>query len=173
MQAGGGLTVSKLCVYGQNVTMAMISMTNQESISRDVTFPALVTGICCVAGGFLVVILGTHEPITVQFAALVVCVGFGIILGALGTRATGKWLGWTIAGGGAISFPLLLLFHFYLSPGFTKLGRIEISHPDYSKVSELRIIDGHQPLYAYRDATTKSVQFIMLTDKFTNPRVYI
>jgi len=137
---------------------------------------AIVTGGLCIIGGFLTVLLGTREPITVHFALAVVSLGFAIILGAFGTRATGHFslFGvWTVVGPGAIAFALIFVLEFFLKPGFTKLGRIEISHPDYFKVADLRIIDGQQPLYEYRDSTTKSMHFIMLKEKFMNPRVYI
>jgi hypothetical protein len=105
--------------------------------------------MCCVVGGFLVVVLGTREPIAVNFAALAVCVGFGIVLGAFGTRAAGHWGVWTIAGPGATAIVLLLVLESYLKPGFTKFGRIE---GDFSQVADLRIVDNH-PLYEYRDPT--------------------
>ena len=39
---------------------------------------------------------------------------------------------------GAMAFLLICVLVSYLKPGFTKFGRIEISHPDYSKVADLR-----------------------------------
>jgi hypothetical protein len=118
-----------LCVYGQNVTMAMILMMNQASVSHDPIFPAIITGIACVAVGFLPIlgIIGTTTPVAVHFAAMSVSVGFGIMLGAFGTRARGHWGAWTIAGPGAVAIILLGFLEYRLQPGVAKFGRIESS----------------------------------------------
>jgi hypothetical protein len=97
-----------------------------------------------------------------------VCVGFGIILVAFGTRAAGHW-GFWVTGPGAMAIVLLWLLESYLKPGFTKFGRIE---GDLSRVADLRIVDDH-PLYEYRDPTTRSMQFIMLKDRFMHPRISV
>jgi peptidoglycan/LPS O-acetylase OafA/YrhL len=101
------------------------------------------------AVALLIIVQVTREPIVVTFAAGTLAVGFALILGAFGTWAKGHFthLGWvwTVGGPGAMAFLLFCGLESYLKPGFTKFGRIEISHPDYSKVADFRIIDGRQP----------------------------
>ncbi len=42
---------------------------------------------------------------------LTLCVGFGLVLSGLGAQASGRWRGWTIAGGGASAMVLYLLLY--------------------------------------------------------------
>jgi hypothetical protein len=94
-------------------------MANQESISRDLVFPALVMGISCVVVGFLPIlgIIGAGTPIAVHFAALSVCVGFAIMLGAFGTRAHIHQAAWTIVGPGAVAILLFGILEYRLNLG--------------------------------------------------------
>lgn len=64
---------------------------------------------------------------------------------------------------------MLSFLEYRLQLGVAKFGRIE---GDLSQVAELRIVDDH-PLYEYRDPTTRSMQFIMLKDKFAHPRISV
>jgi hypothetical protein len=46
----------------------------------------------CVIGGFIFLwFLGDRSKTTVDFAALAIVVGFGLVLAASGSQATGRW----------------------------------------------------------------------------------
>lgn len=52
---------------------------------------------------------GVLVSLNAELSSLIICVGLGIILATLGTRATVKYRGWTITGGGAVAVVLFLL----------------------------------------------------------------
>jgi hypothetical protein len=115
-------------------------MANHDSAghSHDLVYPVAVVGTLCVIGGFLSLLID-RSPTIIHFAALAVCVGFGLILAASGSRV-GRWGVWAVSGAGALAIILFLLLESYLKPGVVKTGQIK---GDFSNVIDVRIVDDH------------------------------
>jgi hypothetical protein len=103
-----------------------------------------------------------------------ICVGLALVLWAFGSSTDGKWNGFKISGAGALVFPLvwLIMSYTYTYPCLTKTGSVYIPSPYFAKVSELLIFDDQQ-LHEYRDSKINLIHFVMLKEKFSNPRVYV
>jgi hypothetical protein len=105
-------------------------------------------------------------------SSLMTCVGFGIMLASFGSKASGKWAGWTVTGAGATAIALFLVLQYYtpaLSSNVYKKGQLR---GDLSKIADLRIID-ELPMYQYRDRTTSSFRFVLLERKLRSPRLSV
>jgi hypothetical protein len=140
-----------------------------QGVPRDLVHRAIVVGLLLAAAGAALIVFTDRA---FNLAVLMTCVGFGIILAAFGARAAGQWRSWSATGAGALAIVLFLLLHYHSSPPppeFKKRGQI---HGDFSKVADLRIVD-ENPLYTFRDRTTKSIRFIILEKQFKNPRITI
>jgi len=96
-------------------------------------------------------------------------VGFGLVLAAFGSKASGSWAGWTITGSGAMAIVLFLVLQHYASSTYYKKGKL---HGDLSQVADLAIIDAN-PLYTYRDKNTRSIEFIILSKKLQSKQMMI
>lgn len=156
--------------YCRTKAISMTNKDNSEKQSHDFTYPVAIVGMLCVIGGLVFLgLLSDRSTTTIHFAAFALVAGIALILAASGSRASGKYGVWTVSGAGALLIILFPMLEHYLAFGSAKFGRIE---GDFSKVADLRIIDDH-PLYEYRDPTTKSIQFIMLKEKFNHPRIAV
>jgi hypothetical protein len=128
--------------------------------------------------GFVLVIVGTSilvlypERVPLPMTSLTVCIGFGLVLAAFGSRAQGAWGGFAVVGAAALSIVLFLLLQRYLDapPGpVVKRGQIG---GDFSRVADLRIVD-EDPLYTRRDRNTGAIRFLVLDKRFQTPRLRV
>ncbi|WP_105402951.1 DUF308 domain-containing protein [Neorhizobium sp. T7_12] len=146
----------------------------KKSISAENNFPAdlvrlgIGVGILFVVVGIILLVLDRDRT----FSALTICVGFGLVLAAFGSKAGGAWAGWSATGAGAMAIILFLML-IQIGPPKKEIdivrGRLE---GDFSKVADLRIID-EDPLYLYRDRSTSTLKFIMLEKKLRSARLTI
>ncbi len=128
----------------------------------------IAVGSVLIAVGCSVFLWGNKSP---TYAVLLTCVGLAMILAAVGSRAAGSWRSWSATGAGALAILLFLIYVWVdpQPPDFRKHGHIST---DLSKVAELRIVDVN-PLYTYRDPTTRSIQFVILNKQFKTAQVSI
>ncbi len=122
------------------------------------------------AGALLVMFFSPQVPLPV--AALTLCVGFGIVLAAFGSRASGSYGGYAVVGAGALAVVLFLLVENFIPKdplSFIKTGQLV---GDFTKVAALQIIDD-DPLYSRRDPASHSIRFIVLGRRFKTGQVSI
>lgn len=128
--------------------------------------------------GLVLVVVGTAilvfvpDRVPMPMTSLMVCIGFGLVLAAFGSRAQGAWGGFAVVGAAALSIVLFLLLQRYLDapPGpAIKRGLIG---GDFARVADLRIID-EDPLYTRRDRNTGAIRFLVLDARFNTPRLRV
>lgn len=128
--------------------------------------------------GFVLVVVATAflvlypERVPLPMTSLTVCIGFGLVLAAFGSRAQGAWGGFAVVGAAALSIVLFLLLQRYLdapSGPLVKRGQIV---GDFSRVADLRIVD-EDPLYTRRDRNTGAIRFLVLDKRFQSPRLRV
>jgi hypothetical protein len=146
------------------------NLRDDSGMRRDLAGWAIAVGLAISIGGAVMLIFfGSQIP---HPAALTLCVGFGIVLAAFGSRAAGSWGGFAVVGAGALAVLLFLLLEYFIPKdpiAFAKRGTMV---GDFSKVAELRIVD-EDPLYSRHDRTTRSIRFIVLDRKFKTPQISI
>jgi hypothetical protein len=126
----------------------------------------VVVGMILILIGIALMAVGRGSLLS----SLMTCVGFGLVLAALGATASGSWAGWTVGGAGALALVLFFaLEHFQPDPPhfFYKTGQIR---GDLSKVADIRIVDD-LPMYEYRDRTTNSIRFVVLDRRLKSNQV--
>lgn len=150
---------------------ATISTNDDPGMPREMAYWGILVGLLLAISGVATLLL-LPAQMPKPLAGLTICVGFGIVLAAFGSRAGGTWGGFAAVGAAALAVMLFLLLMTYMPsdvPAFAKKGHI---HGDLSKIAELRIIDD-DPLYTRRDLTTKSLRFIVLDRSFKTKKVRI
>jgi hypothetical protein len=143
------------------------SIDSDGGVPRGLAGWGIVVGLIIATGGAAMVVLFAQVP--QALATLTLCVGFGIVLAAFGSRAAGNWGGFAVVGAGGLAVVLFLLLEHYLPQSLYKRGSVS---GDFSKVADLRIVD-EDPLYSRRDRTTGQIRFIILDDKFKTAQVLI
>jgi hypothetical protein len=147
------------------------SLDQDRGMPDGLTYWAIGVGLLIAAGGTLITVLFV-PPVPLALAALTLCVGFGIVLAAFGSRVAGNWGGFAVVGAAAVAIVLFLLLQHYipdLPPAYIKRGQLS---GDFSKVAEIRVIDV-DPLYSRRDATTHTIRFIILDRELKGQRPVI
>lgn len=140
---------------------------HENNFPRDLVRLGVGVGILFVVVGIVLLLFDGDRTVS----ALTICVGFGLVLAAFGSKAGGAWAGWSATGAGAMAIILFLLLIQIGPPPTIDIvrGRLE---GDFSKVADLRIID-EDPLYVYRDRATSTVKFLMLEKKLRSSRLRI
>ncbi len=89
-------------------------------LADDGGVPAGLTTISIAIGLVLIVagasMMGFVYPRLFNAGSLAMCIGFGLVLAAFGTRAAGTWQTWSVAGSGGIAIVLFLLLQALPSP---------------------------------------------------------
>jgi hypothetical protein len=143
------------------------SIDSDGGVPRGLAGWGIVVGLIIAGGGAAMVVFFAQVP--QALAALTLCVGFGIVLAAFGSRAAGNYGGFAVVGAGGLAVVLFVLLEHYLPQSLYKRGAVS---GDFSKVADLRIVD-EDPLYSRRDRTTGQIRFIILDDKFKTAQVLI
>lgn len=148
--------------------------TRRSAVADDTGVPhrlvhwAILVGLFLSVAGAGVIIITDKAA---QLGVLTTCVGFGIILAAFGSRASGGWQKLTATGAGALAIALFLLYQQY-APAPVEFKKPGLISGDINKVADLRIVDEH-PLYTFRDRSTRTLRFIILDRQFRNPQLTI
>jgi hypothetical protein len=129
---------------------------------------SVVVGMILILVGIALMAVGRGALLS----SLMTCVGFGLVLAALGANASGSWAGWTVGGSGALALVLFFaLEHFQPDPPkfFYKTGQIR---GDLSHVRGMSVVDD-LPMYEWRDWTTNAVRFVLLDKKLKSNQLSI
>lgn len=81
-------------------------LADDHGMPPPLIYLAVVVGLLLVAAGAALL---TLKSAPTNVSALMVCVGFGLVLAAFGARAAGTWRSWSLAGSAAITVVLYLL----------------------------------------------------------------
>lgn len=146
-----------------------------DLLQRDRGFPAryfwagLVVGLTLLAAGAYLAL----SDATSRIYPLTMCIGFGLLLAAFGTRAVVRGgraeSAGVVAGAGAVAVALYAVF-VWLTPDPTaalKIRKIDLSG-DLEHVTGLRLIDD-APLYSTRTDDARSYKFIVLDPHLASP----
>jgi hypothetical protein len=127
---------------------------NPPPLPTTLIYLGVVVGMILILVGIALMAIGRGSLLS----SLMTCVGFGLVLAALGANASGSWAGWTVGGSGALALVLFFALEHFQQDHFYKTGQIQ---GDLSRVAEMRIVDD-LPMYEYRDRTTNSIRFVLL-----------
>lgn len=146
-----------------------------DALARDRGFPAryfwagLAVGLTLLAGGAYLAL----SDATSRIYPLTMCIGFGLLLAAFGTRAVVRGgraeSAGVVAGAGAVAIALYAVF-VWLTPdtgAALKIRKIDLSG-DLERVTGLRLIDD-APLFSARTDDARSYKFIVLDPHLASP----
>jgi hypothetical protein len=166
---GGSALDSNKTIGTQQSSPNLHGISHDHGVPKDLIYFSIVIGLLMVIAGIGLIIAGKPSV----SSTLMTCVGFGLLLVAFGSRASGSWGSWSATGAGAMAVLLFLLLQHYSPPQspmeFSKKGQIR---GNFSKVADIRIVD-EGPLYEYRDATTGSERFIFLNTALHSKRLSV
>ena len=89
-------------------------LADDGGVPEKLTRLAILVGLGLAVAG--AVMMWLVYPRLFNAGSLAMCIGFGLVLAALGTRVAGTWQSWSVAGGGGISIILFLLLHALPAP---------------------------------------------------------
>lgn len=146
-----------------------------DALERDRGFPAryfwagLAVGLTLLAGGAYLAL----SDATSRIYPLTMCIGFGLLLAAFGTRAVVRGgraeSAGVVAGAGAVAVALYAVF-VWLTPdtaAAVRIKKIDLSG-DLERVTDLRLIDD-APLFSARTDDARSYKFIVLDPRLASP----
>ena len=140
-----------------------------NGVPQGLVYLALLVGLVLTACGSYVTMQAVQYTTGVHFAALVACVGLGMVLVSVGGRAVGTWRSWSVAGAAAAA-PLLFLLQWQLQPASPILPasgpqvvRGELSGT--GKFQQVSIWTSNGPLYVRRHRVGHPFQFVALPEQ--------
>jgi hypothetical protein len=140
-----------------------------RGIHRQLVLGAVVVGLILIAAG---IALFWKDDLPIALPALVICVGFGLVLSAFGSRAGGTIAGFAVVGSAALAVVLFVVLQYYLPDEELAYQKRASISGDFSHVVFIRILDS-DPLYMITEPDGRILRFIILDRKLKSPVIRI
>jgi hypothetical protein len=146
------------------------------TLADDSGVPAGLTTIA-IGIGFVLIVVGAAimafvYPRLFNAGSLAMCIGFGLVLAAFGTRAAGTWQTWSVAGSGGISIMLFLLLQALPTPQPDTLPFVRGNLHGTNEATSIRIFAA-QFLLVGRSNASEHFRFVAFPEDVQSKNFYL
>jgi hypothetical protein len=138
-------------------------------IPPGLTVVAIVVGLVLVLAGAAMMVLFAR---LFNAGSLAMCIGFGIVLAAFGTRAAGTWRSWSVVGCGGMAIALFLLLQAVPSPPEPVTNFVRGNLHGTNDMTSVRIFAA-QFLLVGRSNAADHFRFVAFSDDLKSPDFYL
>lgn len=165
-KADGGKTAKK-SVLAESTEARQSGSTTPPKIQDDHGVPLHLVYSCVLVGLLLTVcsapfvLSASAYTVSANFAALIACIGLGLVLVAFGTRAAGTWKSWAVTGGDAVAL-VLFWVQWQCQPSLLPSLRGELRGT--SNFDQVSMWASSAPLFVTRRKTRGDFEFAAFPD---------